>query len=65
MWILAETYFVLDFDRTETGADNLTITIMGVRAASRKRDALWDFGIVAIPSEGVVGIPWIAATVPF
>tara|TARA_B100000683_G_scaffold247283_1_gene259612 strand:- start:69 stop:1088 length:1020 start_codon:yes stop_codon:yes gene_type:complete len=63
IWILFETYFIFDL-QTEDSAP-INATVMGVRSASRKRDALWDWGMVALPSEGVFGIPWIACTVPF
>ncbi len=62
IWILFETYFI--YPQTED-ADPMSVNVIGLRSASRKRDALWDWGIVALPSEGVFGIPWIACTVPF
>ena len=70
IWILFETYFVFDPNISNSTSANFSqnptnITLMGVRSASRKRDALWDWGMVSLPSEGVFGIPWIACTVPF
>ena len=63
IWILFESYFIFDPQTEDSGPVN--VTVMGVRSASKKRDALWDWGMVAIPSEEIYGIPWIACTVPF
>ena len=70
IWILFETYFVFDPNISNSTSANFSqnptnITLMGVRIASRKRDALWDWGMVAMPSEEIFGIPWISCTVPF
>ena len=62
IWILLETYFI--YPQTQD-ADPVSVNVIGLRSASKKRSALWDWGIVALPSEGVFGIPWIACTVPF
>jgi len=57
MWIISENYHIVQ--------DELTIISMGVRRASRTRDILWDYALVAIPSEEVFGIPWLSCTIPF
>lgn len=57
MWIISENYHIVE--------DELTIISMGVRRASRTRDILWDYALVAIPSEEVFGIPWLSCTIPF
>jgi len=62
IWILLETYFI--YPQTQD-AYPINVNVIGLRSASKKRSALWDWGIVALPSEGVFGIPWIACTVPF
>ena len=59
IWIITENYLAIDSD-TE-----LSIISVGVRKASKKRDVLWDFSMVAIPSEDIGGIPWLSCTVPF
>ena len=59
MWLITENYFVLDSDA------ELSIISIGIRKASTKRDVLWDFSMVAIPSEEVAGIPWVSCTIPF
>lgn len=57
MWIISENYHIVE--------DELTIISMGVRRASRTRDILWDYALVAIPSEEIFGIPWLSCTIPF
>ena len=55
MWLITENYFL----------DNVSIISLGVRRASMKRDVLWDFSMIAIPSAEVAGIPWVSCTIPF
>ena len=59
-WIISENYLAF-------GSDNGQISVisMGIRRASKKRDLLWDYSMIAIPSEDIAGIPWISLTVPF
>jgi hypothetical protein len=57
LWIITENYHIIQ--------EELTIISMGIRRASQKRDILWDYALVAIPSEEVFGIPWISCTIPF
>lgn len=59
IWLITENYIALNSD-TE-----LSIISIGVRKASKKRDVLWDFSMIAIPSEEIAGIPWLSCTVPF
>ena len=64
LWLITENYQIF-----QTGwngnPDNLTIISMGVRRASRSRDILWDYALIAIPSEEIFGIPWLSCTIPF
>jgi len=55
MWLITENYFLAD----------ISIISVGFRRASNKRDALWDFSMIALPQEEVAGIPWISCTIPF
>jgi hypothetical protein len=55
MWLITENYFLAD----------VSIISLGFRKASMKRDVLWDFSMIAIPSEEVAGIPWVSCTIPF
>ena len=59
-WIMSENYFVFGSED-----NHLSIISMGVRRASKKRDLLWDYSLIAIPSEEIAGIPWVSLTVPF
>ena len=59
IWLITENYIALNSD-TE-----LSIISIGLRKASKKRDVLWDFSMIAIPSEEIAGIPWLSCTVPF
>jgi len=55
MWLITENYFLAD----------ISIISVGFRRASNKRDALWDFSMIAVPQEEIAGIPWISCTIPF
>ncbi len=55
MWLITENYFLAD----------ISIISVGFRRASNKRDALWDFSMIALPQDEVAGIPWISCTIPF
>ena len=57
LWIITENYHIIQED--------LTIISMGIRRASRSRDILWDYALIAIPSEEIFGIPWLSCTIPF
>lgn len=56
MWLITENYLIFD---------ELSIISMGFRKASKKRDVLWDYAIIAIPTEDIFGIPWLSCTIPF
>lgn len=62
-WLMTENYLLLS--NSQLLDDNFTIISVGIRKSSRKRDILWDYAMVAIPSEEIAGIPFISATIPF
>ena len=51
LWIITENYQIFQTSSYSGNPDNLTIISMGIRRASQKRDILWDYAWVAIPSE--------------
>jgi hypothetical protein len=65
LWIITENYQIFQTSSYSGNPDNVTIISMGIRRASQKRDILWDYALVAIPSEEVFGIPWLSCTIPF
>ena len=64
LWIITENYQIFQTSSYSGNPDNLTIISMGIRRASQKRDILWDYAWVAIPSEEVY-FPWLSCTIPF
>ena len=65
LWIITENYQIFQTSSYSGNPDNVTIISMGIRRASQKRDVLWDYALVAIPSEEIFGIPWLSCTIPF
>ena len=64
LWIITENYQIFQTSSYSGNPDNLTIISMGIRRASQKRDILWDYAWVAIPSAEVY-FPWLSCTIPF
>ena len=64
LWIITENYQIFQTSSNSGNPDNVTIISMGIRRASKKRDILWDYAWVVLPSEEVY-IPWLSCTIPF
>lgn len=63
LWIVTENYFIFESIESEV-YDPIAVMSVGFRRASPKRDVVWDYAMVSLPTEGFA-LPWLSITVPF